>query len=211
MDLIQINAQASQISFLRVKTKYENTKKTKIFGLKGFNVMSHIPPQPQAPLCVIGKRDVQSHVGSSGVGSIPVLPQRTKHAFYYYYYCSAMSGLMKPAYLSESQASARLFYAKLFTTVRAIQRAKMNPRFRRKPAVKRGQAPHPDLVEDRSSWVYHRHQLWTQRTVRTFGILLVKSRGEIPGRKSLGKIPGIPGGKSPDFPGKIPGRNSEDF
>jgi hypothetical protein len=123
--------------------------------------------------------------------------------------------------------------AQTYTSFRAVQRPEMDPRNRRMPAIKRGQAPRPGLVEDRSSCVHHWHQLRSQETVSSFCIFnlhnpVKKSRcfppkhRDIFSKQSLGvrrKILGILGeiprdsgispqnsvGKFPSFPGKIPG------
>ena len=88
--------------------------------------------------------------------------------------------------------------------VRAV-RPKMTSQFHRLPAVARGRAPPPGIVEDRSSCA-HDLRIWSMKTVSSFC--------HFPPSKSPGKTPGNCGEKSPQLRGKYPqftGKNNRNL
>ena len=58
-------------------------------------------------------------------------------------------------------------------------RPKMTPRFRRLPAMTRGQAPRPGVVEDRSSCADHHYRIRSMKTVSSLYHFPLKNSGEI--------------------------------
>ena len=66
-------------------------------------------------------------------------------------------------------------------------RPKMTSGFRRLPAMTRGQAPRPGVVEDRSSCADHHHRIWSMKTVSSLYHYPLKIPGRFPG--IAGKFP----------------------
>ena len=87
-------------------------------------------------------------------------------------------------------------------------RPKMTSRFRRLPAMTRGQAPRPGVVEDRSSCADHHHRIWSMKTVSSICNFPLKISGEI-SPELRGIFPGI-AGKFPLNSGEI-SRESDAF
>ena len=83
-------------------------------------------------------------------------------------------------------------------------RPKMTSRFRRLPAMTRGQAPRPGVVEDRSSCADHHHRIWSMKTVSSLYHFPMKISGEI-SPELRGIFPGIAGIFHGKLRGNFPG------